>query len=99
LRTQSWKAPWSLRVVAFHAAFTAAVRVIHRVHRHAAHRRTPSVPARAARLSVGHILMIQIAELANRGHTIHAEFSYFPVRQLDQRKITLFAQQLRGTAG
>src|SRR3984957_20445599 len=84
LRAQSRKSPGSLRVVALHAAFSAAVRVIHRVHRHAAHRRTFSMPARAPRFPVSNIFVVQIAQLANCSHAVHAEFSNFTRRQLDQ---------------
>ena len=93
LRAQCRKSPRSLRVVALHAAFTAAVRVVHRVHRHAAHRRTLAVPPRASRLAVRHVLVVQIAELADRGHAIHAELPHFARRQLHQRDVAFFAQQ------
>src|SRR5487761_1180324 len=69
-RAQSRKAPRRLRMVALHAAFTAAVRVIHRIHRDAANRWPASMPARAARLAVGDIFMVQIAELPDRGHAL-----------------------------
>src|ERR1700722_16368787 len=92
LRAQSRKTPGSLRVVALHAALSAAVRVIYRVHCHAAHRGTLSVPTRAARFPVRHVFVIEIAELTNRRHTIHAEFSHFTRWQLDQRKIAFLAQ-------
>ncbi len=43
--------------------------------------------------------MVEIADLANRGHAIHRKFSDFARRQLDQRDIAFFAEQLRRSAG
>src|ERR1700736_4875982 len=77
LRAQGRKSPRSLRVISLHAAFTATVRMVHRVHGHATHRGTLAVPPRATRFPVSHVFMIQVAKLADRGHAIHAEFSHF----------------------
>ncbi len=82
-------------MVALHTAFTAAVRVIHRVHRHAAHRWTLSVPTRAARFPVGDIFMIHVTELPDRGHAIDAELPGLARGQLDQGGFPFLAQQLR----
>src|ERR1700727_3002196 len=89
LRPQRRETPRRLRVVSLHAAFTAAVRMVHRVHGHTAIRRPSSVQTRAARLAVSHILVIQIAQLPDRRHAIDAELAHFARRQLDQREITL----------
>ena len=71
-------------MIPLNATFATAVRVVDRIHCHTAHRGTLSVPPRASRFSVRYILMIQISELADCGHTIHAEFSDFARRQLQQ---------------
>jgi hypothetical protein len=44
LRAQGRKRPRRDRMISLHAAFTAAVRVVHRVHGHAAHRWLDAVP-------------------------------------------------------
>src|SRR6185437_2013134 len=75
LRAQCREAPWRLRMIAFHASFTAAVRMVHRIHRHAAHGRPAPMPARSPRFSVSHVLMVQIPKLAHGSHAIHGEFS------------------------
>src|SRR6202795_2543728 len=98
LRAQSWKAPGSLRVVALHTALAAAVRMVHRVHRYAAHRWTLAVPARAARFSVRNILVIEVPELADRGHAINAESPHFTRSHLHQGELAFLAQKLRRPA-
>src|SRR5687767_2675910 len=44
-------------------ALAAAVRVVDRVHRHAAHRRPDTVPARAPRLAVRDVLVLDVPDL------------------------------------
>ena len=66
LGAQRRKSPRSLRMISLHAAFTTAVRMVNRVHGHATNRGPLAVPARAASLAVGHILVIEIAQLADR---------------------------------
>src|SRR6202034_207250 len=98
LGPQSRKAPRGLRVIALHAAFTSAVRMVNRVHGHAAIRRTAPVPARASRLAVGHVLVVEIDELSDSSHAVHTELSDFTGRQLYQRKTAFLTQQLRRPA-
>ena len=86
-------------MVSLHAAFTAAVRMIHRVHCHAAHRGTFAMPTRSARFSVRHVLVVQITELADSGHALDTESPHFARRQLHQSKIAFFAQKLRCSTG
>src|SRR5580693_1303896 len=66
LRSKGRKTPRSLRMVSLHAAFATAVRVIHRVHRHAAYGGAFAMPTRAACFPVRHVFVIQIPELADR---------------------------------
>src|SRR5579864_211231 len=96
LRAQSRKAPRRLRMVALDSAFTAAVRVIDRVHSHAAVRWPPPMPARAPCLAVRDVFMIQIAKLADSRHAVQREFPRFARWQLDERDVALFAEQLSG---
>src|SRR5579863_7283221 len=70
LRAQGRESPRRLRMIAFHAPFAAAVRVIDRIHRYAAHRRPAAVPARAAGLSIGHVFVVEVSDLADGRHAI-----------------------------
>jgi hypothetical protein len=90
--------PRRLRVIALDLAFTTAVRVIDGVHGHAAHGGLHAVPPRASGFTVGFILMIEIANLANRRHAIHGKLANFAGRHLHQREVALFAEQLRRSA-
>src|SRR6185312_10802591 len=51
-------------------AFAAAVRMVHRVHCHAAVGWANALPAVASRLANRHILVVRVAYLANRRHAI-----------------------------
>src|SRR5688572_12061610 len=64
-------------------AFTAAMRMIHRVHGHAANRGTLAQPARAAGLADPYIFMIRIAYLPDGGHARRGRAPHFAGRQLD----------------
>src|SRR6266404_2817493 len=98
LLAQRRERPRRLRVIALDAAFTTAVRVIHRIHRYAANRRTNTLPARTSSLAVSLVLVVQIADLANCRHTINCELADFARRQLDQRQVAFLAEQLRGSS-
>jgi len=95
LLAQCRESPGRLRMIALHAPFAAAVRVIHRIHGHAANRGPNAAPARPPGLSEGFVLMVEIAHLANRGHAIHGKLANFARRQLHQRDFAFLAQQLR----
>ena len=86
-------------MIALYAAFTAAVRVVHRVHSHAADGRLDSAPARAPGLAVGFVFVIEVANLADRRHAIHGKLSNFAGGQFHQSDIAFLAEQLRRTAG
>src|SRR5262245_45610981 len=51
-------------------AFTAAVRVVHRIHRHTAVVRTLAHPALAAGLADRDVLVVEVADLADRRHAV-----------------------------
>src|SRR5262245_53719578 len=99
LLPQRRESPRRYRVIALYAALTTTVRVIHGVHGHTANGRANTHPARAAGLAERFVLVIQVADLANRGHAVYGKLSHFAGRQLDQRQIAFFAQQLSGSAG
>jgi hypothetical protein len=51
-------------------ALAATERVIDRVHRHAAHVRPLAEPAAATRLPDRHVLVVEVAHLADRRHAV-----------------------------
>lgn len=59
-------------------AFSAAVGVIYRVHRGAAHRRANAQMAHAPSFAMHHVFMIDIAHLPYRGHALFMEESNLP---------------------
>ena len=79
-------------------AFAAAVRMVHRVHGHAAVHRAASLPARAAGLAHGHVLMVHVADLADGRHAFHQHFAGLAGRQLNQRIVAFLGHQLRRTS-
>src|SRR5260370_36627816 len=83
LFAQRRECPRRLRVIALYAAFTPTVRVIHRVHGYAANRRTNTLPTCASSLAIRLVLVVQVADLADRRHAINREFADFAGRQLD----------------
>src|ERR1044072_7483010 len=70
-------------------AFAAAVRVVHRVHRHAANLRTQTFPARTTGLTERNVLMLDIADLAHRGSANERHASHF-ARRHTQLCVTAF---------
>src|SRR5437868_6261721 len=70
LVTQRGHAPRRHRVIALHAAFTAAVRMIDRIHDDAAHRWPDTFMTRAACLADSYIFVIEITNLPDCGEAI-----------------------------
>src|SRR5580765_479231 len=85
-------------MITLDATFTASMRMVHRIHGHAANRGTLAMPASPTRLAVSHILMIQVADLADRGHTVDPESPHFTRWQLHQSQIAFLTEQLGSTA-
>src|SRR6266851_313000 len=98
LLAQRRESPGGLRVIALDLAFSSAVRMIHRVHGHAAHSGLNAAPPRASGLAESFILMVEVAHLANRGHAIDGKLAHFSAGHLHQRQVALFAEQLRRAA-
>src|SRR5438552_1828220 len=94
LLTQRREGPGRLRMIALDLSFAAPVRMIHGIHGHAANGGFFPVPPRAPGFSVGFVLMVEVADLAHRRHALHGKLAHFAGRQLHQREITFFAQQL-----
>src|SRR5207247_7836321 len=99
LVTERRNSPRRHGVIALYSAFTAAMRMIHRVHDNTAHRWPDSHMPLAAGLANGDVLMIEIAHLADRGDALHIDQSHFPGRKLHVRIATLFSDKPRGRAG
>src|ERR1700730_11290283 len=57
------------------AAFAAAVRVVDRVHRHAAHRRADAAPTPAPGLADGLQVVLEIAGLADGRSAVNVNFA------------------------
>src|SRR5258707_7034954 len=95
LLAQRRESPGRLRVITLDLAFSSAVRMIHSVHGHAAHGGLDAAPPGASGLAKRFILMIKVANLANRGHAIDGKLAHFAAWHLDQREVAFFAEQLR----
>src|SRR5208282_5030480 len=98
LLAQRRESPRRLRVIALYLAFTTAVRVIDRVHSHAANGWLDTAPARAACFAEGFVFVVEVANLANRRHALQRKLANFAGRQFDQRNVAFFAQELRRAA-
>src|SRR5438132_2096270 len=92
-------APRGHRVVALALALAATHRVVDRVHHRAAHRRAKAEPAHPARLADRHVLVVEIADLADRRHAADRHHPHLARRQLECRPLALFRQELRLCAG
>src|ERR1700682_404448 len=75
--TQRRESPGRLRVIALDLAFAAPVRMIHRVHAHAAHGGLDAAPPRASGLAESFIFMVKVANLADRSHAIDGKLAHF----------------------
>src|ERR1039458_2332065 len=93
-------APWGLRVPTGAAATLAAsVRVVERVHGHAAHRGPPAPPARLARLADVLVLVIGVADLAHGGVAADLDPPHLAGGHPHGGEITLLGDQLGRDAG
>src|ERR1039457_1446531 len=75
-------------------ALAAAVRVIHRVHRHAAIVRGLPLPPRASRLAERYVFVVHVAHLPHRRHALHQHAPDFARGQLQQRQAAFARYQL-----
>src|SRR5262245_22233699 len=92
-------APRRHGVVALALALAATHRVVDRIHDRATHRWPEATPAHAARLADRDVLVIEIADLADRGHAVEADEPDLARRQLQGRAAAFLGQQLRLSAG
>src|SRR5215204_1586659 len=75
-------------------AFTTAERVVHGVHRHAAHVRTLAQPTAAAGLADRDVLVIDVADLADRRHAFGIDLPDLARGQLDRRVLAFTRHEL-----
>src|SRR5215470_1604553 len=87
-------APRSHRMVALALAFATAHRVVDGVHHGAAHSGAEAPPAYAPCLAHGNVLMVEVADLPHRGHTLELDLPDFARGQLEVRVIALLGEEL-----
>src|SRR5512146_930407 len=75
-------------------ALSSAVRVVDRVHRHAAHRRPHAAPAHAPGLADRFQRVVLVADLADRGTAVDVHLADFPGAQTQLRVVTFPRQEL-----
>src|SRR5206468_727784 len=80
-------------------AFAATERMVHRVHRDAAHVRTLPHPAAASRFADRHVLVLDVAHLADRRKALHADLANLARRHLDRSVIAFLGDELHRRSG
>src|SRR5262245_64960891 len=93
-------APRRARVTAARGlALATTHRVVDGVHRHAAHARRATEPAAAPGLAERHVLVLEVADLADDGAAVDVELAHLARRQPELRVLALFRHQLAEGAG
>src|SRR5262245_50554098 len=87
-------APGRHRMIALPLALAAAHRVIDGVHHRAAHRRPEPLPPHAAGLADRDVLVIEIADLADRRHAVELHLADLAGRELQVRVVAFLGQEL-----
>src|SRR5262249_16112706 len=80
-------------------ALAAAVRVVHGVHRRAAHGRADATPAGAPGLAAGEVLVGHVAHLADRRPALDVDHPHLTRRQAQRRVVALLRHQLGARPG
>src|SRR5262245_25529765 len=75
-------------------ASTTTERVIDRVHRHATHLRPLAETAAASGLAAGDVLVVDVADLADRRHALDVDLANLARGHLDRRVLALARHQL-----
>src|ERR1700722_3122321 len=88
-----------MRIALTGLAFSAAVRVIHRVHRQAAHRRTHAPPANRTGLAVLAQVVLIVAELTERRAAIDVHLACLTGLEAQKRVHAFTRSVLRRAAG
>src|SRR5437016_14564883 len=80
-------------------AFAAAERMIDRVHGNATDVRTLAEPAAASRFADRHVLVIEVAHLADRREAFHIDLPNLARWHLDRRVVGFLGDDLHGRPG
>src|SRR5829696_4465105 len=80
------------------AALAAAVRMVDRVHGHAAIVRAPTLPAHPPGLAVIDVLVVRVRYRTDRGHAVGAHLADLARAQADLAPVAVAADQLRERA-
>src|SRR5215831_6049263 len=99
LISKRWLAPWRQWMIALHAAFSSAVRVIDWIHHDTTNRWADSHMTSTSGLPDGDVFVIEVADLTNRGAAIHIHQSDFAGWKFHVSIFTLFRDDLGGGAG
>src|SRR4051812_10241011 len=81
------------------ATLAAAVRMVDRVHGHAAIVRAPTLPAHPAGLAVIDVLMVRVGNGPDRRHALGADLANLARAQTDLAPVAVTADQLRERPG
>src|SRR3954452_22534223 len=81
------------------AALAAAVRMVDRVHGHAAIVRAPAFPAHPAGLAVVDVLMVRVGNGPDRRHALGADLADLARAETDLAPVAVAADQLRECPG
>src|SRR5215813_14422507 len=93
-------APWSHRVTSTRSlTFTASVRMVHGIHGNTAIDGTAPHPALASSFADGNVLVVQISDLSNRCHAVNKHLAGLARRQLNQRVLVFFCDELSRASG
>src|SRR5260370_30451085 len=80
-------------------ALAAAQRMVDRVHRDAADVRPDAEPAAASGLADRHVLVIDVADLADRREALHVDLADLARRHLDRRGVAFLGDELHPRPG
>ncbi len=95
LDAECWLAPLGLgRHTARRVTFTTTVRVVDRVHRRTTDMGPNTQPSRTSGLANGDVLMIDIADLSDRRHTLDMDTSHLARWQTHGRVVAFLCHQL-----
>src|SRR5215467_5635311 len=93
-------APWRLgRHPSGRLALAAAVGMVTRVHHHAPDLRPLAEVPGAAGLAEALVLVVEVADLADRGHAAGAHAAHLAGREADRRVGAFLGEELGGGAG
>src|SRR5215831_13843154 len=88
-------APRRHRVIALALALASAHRMVDGIHDGAAHRRPEALPAHPAGLPHRHVLVVEVADLADGRHAVEPHLAHLARGQLDVGVVALLGEELR----